>query len=272
MCPAPPLLNLFSSSVNWAQRHPYSTYCLPSPVDIRGGSSLGSMCRGTSPGTEKGRAPHVQGIPVIKVQGPSQVYQQGILKLPKKLAPWDAPILPDLSRLPQSSWITKWLEAAPSPPGPAQAARGEGSERRAAPITLLNSPLAGAPSSELARRRNKSPLKWSTLDLAPGSCWVTWSVQFSGRWVHPSEHPVLSLSCIAKHPHCSLWLPSLPELAVSTGSGWPFSPQAYSATLAIALGSHLVGGRCPELSGARLGYRLRRWAVPAESGRPIPAA
>lgn len=54
---------------------------------------------------------------MIKVQRPSQVYQQGILKLPEKLAPWDAPILPDLSRLPQSSWITKWLEAAPSPPG-----------------------------------------------------------------------------------------------------------------------------------------------------------
>ena len=125
------------------------------------------MCRRTSPGTEKGRAPPVQGAPVIKVQGPGQVYQQGILKLPKKLVPGDAAILPDLSRLPQSSWITKWLEAAPSPPGPAQAACGEGSEPRAAPIALLNSPLAGAPRSELARRRNKSPLKWSKLWILP---------------------------------------------------------------------------------------------------------
>lgn len=104
---------------------------------------------------------------MIKVQGPYQVYQQGILKLPKKLVPGDAPILPDLSWLPQPSWITNWLKAAPSPSGPAQAARGEGSERRAAPIALLNSPLARAPRSELARRRNKSPLKWATLWILP---------------------------------------------------------------------------------------------------------
>lgn len=104
---------------------------------------------------------------MIKVQGPCQVYQQGILKLPKKLAPGDLPILPDLSRLPQPSWITKWLKAAPSSSGPAQAAHREGSERRAAPITLLNSPLAEAPRSDLARRRNKSPLKWATLWILP---------------------------------------------------------------------------------------------------------
>ena len=122
---------------------------------------------GTSPGIEKGQAPPVQGVPVIKVQGPCQVYQQGILKLPKKLAPGDAPILPDLFRLPQPSWITQWLEAALSPSGPAQAAHGEGSERRAAPIALLNSPLAGAPRSDLARRRNKSPLKWATFGSCP---------------------------------------------------------------------------------------------------------
>lgn len=69
------------------------------------------------------------------------------------------------------------------------------------------SSLAGAPSSELAQEEKQVPFEMVPLRILPQKLRVTWSVQFNRRWVLPSEHPVLSLSCIAKHPRCSLWLP-----------------------------------------------------------------
>lgn len=37
------LLNLFFLTVNWGQKYPYSSYRLPSPVGVLGGSSRGSV-------------------------------------------------------------------------------------------------------------------------------------------------------------------------------------------------------------------------------------
>lgn len=92
------------------------------------------------------------------------------------------------------------------------------------------------------------------------SCWVTWSVQFSGhQGGPPSAHLLPRLGKLSTHGVSSWLLQAFqPPRTPVPLLGGP-SPRSALPPWPLPLGTGGVGGWCPELSGARPGwYWMRR--------------
>lgn len=82
----PLLLNLFCLSVNWGQKYPYSSYCLPSPVGVLG-VLPGAPCDSGLVQEQRGDGPPQSRVHLgSRCKGPARLTfrELGILKLPKE--------------------------------------------------------------------------------------------------------------------------------------------------------------------------------------------